>query len=157
MRDRLAVLAVTFGGSGFSPVAPGTAGSAAATLVIVALAWSGHATWWLLVLLALAASVINVALGAWIERYFGRKDPGQVVIDECAGQWLTLIPTTLWPAPWWAFLVGFVLFRVFDIAKPLGARRLEKFPRGWGVLLDDVLCGIYAGAILAAILIAFAS
>lgn len=69
------------------------------------------------------------------------KDPQQIVIDEVAGILVTLmfIPVTL-PA----FLVGFFLFRIFDILKPLGIKKAEKWPRGWGIMADDVLAGIYA-------------
>ncbi|MCA8961100.1 MAG: phosphatidylglycerophosphatase A [Planctomycetes bacterium] len=142
---------VTFFGAGASPVAPGTAGSLAATgiaWVVVASDIRGAAGW--LLGLAFVASSLNVALGAWIEDHFGGKDPGAVVIDECAGQWIALLPLA-WAGdsawPW--YLAGFLLFRAFDIVKPLGARRLEKLPRGWGVLLDDVLSGIYVAGIIA--------
>lgn len=147
------LLAVTFFGSGLFPFAPGTVGSAAATAVVVALDRAELLSWGLLLGMAIAASAINVALGPWIERAFGRKDPGAVVIDECAGQWLTFLPLAFVdPVPLWAFPAGFLLFRVFDITKPLGAKRLERLPHGWGVLMDDVLCGVYSAAILALLL-----
>jgi len=116
--------------------------------------------WWGLLLLALGAGVVNIVNGRWIEERFGRKDPGACVIDECAGQWLTLLPLTMFEvgpsagsiAGW--FAIGFLLFRFFDIVKPLGARRLEALPHGWGILMDDVLCGVYGAAALTGLLIA---
>ena len=141
---------VTFFGAGRSPVAPGTAGSLAAALVAWGLLLGDvrGVFWWLLGLTALAA-LFNVALGAWIEEHFGGKDPGAVVIDECAGQWISLLPIAGFGESHWSwFLAAFLLFRVFDIFKPFGARRLEKLPRGWGVLLDDVLSGIYVAMLL---------
>ena len=73
------------------------------------------------------------------------EDPSHVVADEMVGMWLTLVgnPLTLGN-----FVIGFLLFRFFDIAKPLGVRRLESIPGGWGVVLDDVLAGVYANVVL---------
>jgi phosphatidylglycerophosphatase A len=83
------------------------------------------------------------------EKYFGRTDPGQVVIDEVVGQMITLL---LWPGATWKWLLaGFVLFRFFDVVKPFPARRLEHAPSGWGIMLDDVAAGIYGGLALALI------
>ncbi len=73
------------------------------------------------------------------------KDHGRVVIDEVAGMCITLlfVPVTIK-----FVLIGLVLFRFFDILKPLGIRQLEKLPGGWGVMADDVLAGIYANIVL---------
>ncbi len=160
MIDTLRFLGVTFFGAGLSPIAPGTVGSLAATAVAYGVFHYGQLSWWLLLVLALTASVINVATGEWIEERFAGKDPGACVIDECAGQWLTLVPLTLVDLdgvdvhPVVLFFVGFVLFRIFDILKPFGARRLEQLPLGWGVLMDDILCGVYAAGVLTALLFA---
>ena len=97
----------------------------------------GWNPWWLAAG-AVVAGVINVACGAWIEKRWG-KDPGEVVIDEVAGQWIALMAPIAGAKPLWGYTAAFFLFRIFDILKPLGARRLEALPRGWGVLLDDVL------------------
>jgi phosphatidylglycerophosphatase A len=97
-----------------------------------------------------AASLVLFALGVWAageaEKYFGRTDPGQVVIDEVVGQMLTflLIPHTTWK---W-LLGGFLLFRAFDIIKPFPARQAERIPRGWGIMMDDVIAGGYGLAVL---------
>ena len=155
LRDRVFFLLVTFLGCGLSPIASGTVGSLGALLVAAAIHWAG---WWssaLLVSMAFAACVLNVALGRWIEGRFNRKDPSEVVIDEVAGMWLVLAIPVADDHPWIVYGVGFVLFRIFDIIKPLGARRLESLPRGWGILLDDVLSAIYVAAILWVSLVLF--
>ena len=95
--------------------------------------------------------VMTFFLGVWAagrsEKFFGRTDPGHVVIDEVAGQMVALL---LVPhAPWKLLLAGFVLFRVFDISKPFPAGRAERLPGGWGIMLDDVISGVYALGALA--------
>ena len=142
MRDRINLALVTFFGAGLSPFASGTVGSAGAVAVVIALQLAGWRTPLLLIGMAVAAGVINVVLGRWIESHFGRKDPGEVVIDEAAGQWIALAVPVTFLEPWAAYTAAFLLFRIFDIFKPLGARRLEKLPRGWGILMDDVLIRI---------------
>jgi phosphatidylglycerophosphatase A len=110
--------------------------------------------WWLLAsLLPLAARnpvillliVIAVAIGipaATLEaRGCGQKDPSHVVIDEVAGQLVTLIAS---PIIWQALLAGFILFRVFDILKPPPVRSLERLPEGTGIVVDDLGGGVYA-------------
>ena len=92
-------------------------------------------------------------LGVWAageaEKFFGRTDPGQVVMDEVVGQMLTFL---LIPHATWKWLVGgFLLFRAFDIVKPFPARQAERIPRGWGIMLDDVIAGVYGLAVLAVI------
>jgi phosphatidylglycerophosphatase A len=101
-------------------------------------------------LLALLVVVIFF-LGVWAagrsEQFFGRTDPGHVVIDEVAGQMTAFL---LLPHPSWKLLLaGFVLFRVFDISKPFPAGRAERLPGGWGIMVDDVIAGIYALGALA--------
>jgi phosphatidylglycerophosphatase A len=100
-----------------------------------------------------AASLALLGLGVWAageaEKFFGRTDPGQVVVDEVVGQMLTFL---LLPHATWIWLIGgFMLFRVFDIVKPFPARQAERIPRGWGIMLDDVLAGLYGMAVLAVI------
>ena len=76
-----------------------------------------------------------------MERESGREDPGQVVIDEVAGQWITLIYSRVNLNH---LLAGFLFFRLLDIVKPWPARQLESLPGGWGIMLDDVAAGMYA-------------
>jgi phosphatidylglycerophosphatase A len=153
-----AFLATGFG-SGLSPVAPGTAGS----LVGLVLAWLLHAHGGILgspvglLMSGLAIGLLGVAVSAPVCRALSAKDPGCIVIDEISGQLIAcaaipLVPFAsgagaAWPWPW---LSAFVLFRLFDIWKPVPIRRIQDLPGGWGVVMDDVAAGIYAAAVLAA-------
>ncbi|MCE5325517.1 MAG: phosphatidylglycerophosphatase A, partial [Planctomycetaceae bacterium] len=138
-------------GTGLLPLAPGTWASAAACVVFLAVAWGcgGRGVCvngWLIALAALAC-VGCVATGGYCETCFGSKDPRQCTVDEWAGQWVSLlfVPLGTGPAGWLiAAGVAFVAFRVFDVIKPPPARQLERLPRGWGVLLDDIAAGVYA-------------
>jgi phosphatidylglycerophosphatase A len=99
----------------------------------------------------LIATAVAAAAGSWsgtiTARASGRKDPGLVVIDEVAGQWLTLAFATGFNPK--AYAIGFLLFRLFDIWKPFPVRRLEKLePEGWGIMADDLGAGVYAGLCL---------
>ena len=95
-------------------------------------------------LLALAigialAMVLGVPAATIVERESGRTDPGFVVIDEVAGQWIALLGS---PADWRHGLIALVLFRLFDITKPFPVRRFERLPGGWGIVFDDVAAGL---------------
>jgi phosphatidylglycerophosphatase A len=149
MKERLAVVVGTFFGVGFFPVAPGTAGSAAALLIYLA-ARPTLSGWWLIVAPALLYAPAVWAAGV-CERIFKKTDPGQVVIDEVIGQAITLAVIPAAPAGfggWKLWLTGLILFRAFDIAKPFPIRRLEKLPGGYGIITDDVLAGIYGAVVL---------
>jgi len=148
------VWVVTVLGSGFSPLAPGTAGSAVtAALVLLgyfALAGKGRPDLWMWATLLLAGviffSACAVALGRFAIVYFGRKDPGPFVLDEAAGICLTLlfVPTYAGWREVWPVLGAFLAFRVFDVWKPSPARQLENLPEGWGILMDDLMAAVYA-------------
>ncbi|WP_447639849.1 MULTISPECIES: phosphatidylglycerophosphatase A family protein [Chitinophagaceae] len=92
-------------------------------------------------------TILGIGVGNIVEKDWG-KDSSRVVIDEVAGVALTLIHT---PARWYFVLIGFILFRFFDIVKPLGVRKMEQFPKGWGVMADDLLAGFYGWIVLQAI------
>ena len=136
---RVAVFIATVGYCGYFPIAPGTAGSAAGLLVYLLVWWTG------LPIVEIAAIALTFAAGAWAathaERFFGGIDPGPVVVDEVLGMLITL---AFIPAGWTAMLVGFFLFRVFDVIKPFPADRLEKFHGGFGIMADDAMAGVYA-------------
>jgi phosphatidylglycerophosphatase A len=149
-RRTLAVWVATVAGAGYFPVAPGTVGSAVAVLLVavldtIPLTRVGHVA-----LLALLVALIFF-LGVWAagqsEKFFGRTDPGHVVIDEVAGQMVAflLVPH----ASWKLLLAGFALFRFFDVTKPFPAGRAERLPGGWGIMVDDVIAGAYALGALA--------
>ncbi len=133
-------------GAGWLPLAPGTWGSAAAVLLAWLLALLLPDWWYAFVLGALTVSFLWIGArgSALLETEWG-KDPSQTVIDEMVGMWIALLFIPLHWA-WW--LAAFLLFRFFDIFKPLGIRRLEKIGQGWGVMLDDVLAGVYANVVL---------
>jgi phosphatidylglycerophosphatase A len=126
-------------GIGYVPFAPGTFGSAAGLAVFAAVRAAGGPV-------VEAVTIVLVFLvGAWAataaETHFGHIDPGPVVIDEVLGMLVTLafLPVSVTGA-----LVGFVLFRVFDVIKPPPCNSLEALPGGWGVMSDDLMAGVYA-------------
>jgi len=135
----------SFGGLGLAPVAPGTFGTLGGVLV----AWLLCGTPNFLVsalVAALALYVLGRAVAPWAEAHAG-KDPGFFVIDEVIGYLVTVAwvgaPTPL------ALFVAFVVFRFFDIAKPPPVKRFERIPGGDGILLDDVVAGVYGLAVMA--------
>ena len=93
----------------------------------------------------LAVSVAGVAAASAAEARYRRRDPGLVVIDEVAGMLVTFLVV---PVEFTGAVVGFVLFRLFDIVKPFPARQAERLPGGWGVMADDLVAGVYAQVLL---------
>jgi phosphatidylglycerophosphatase A len=150
--DRVAYALATGLGAGFVPVAPGTVGALEG--VVIYLAIDALNLERASVLFALA--VINVVLlgaGVWASNrsceITGVKDPHSIVIDEVSGQLIALTPLALLPSTSIAgVVIGFLLFRLFDIFKPYPIRKLERLHGGLGVMADDVLAGIYAAGIL---------
>jgi phosphatidylglycerophosphatase A len=134
----LARLLATGFGSGYSPLAPGTAGSAVGLLLFWPLA--ALPVYW-----QIAACGTLFVLGAHastrLARELGREDPGLAVVDEIVGMWVTLLGLPFGP---FTALLGFVLFRVMDVVKPWPARDLERLPEGWGIMADDIAAGVYA-------------
>ena len=118
--------------------------AAAVTCGIIWLLWTGGVSQHVFLAMCLVVTLIGVYFGNQVEPEWG-KDSYRVVIDEVAGMWVSVLflPKTL-PL----LIAGFILFRFFDIVKPLYIRRMEAFKGGWGVMLDDVLAGIYANVIL---------
>ena len=143
----LPVIIGTGFGSGFWPWGPGTAGALLATLIWIGLSYVFTPLYLLIATLLLIA--VFTPLGIWadnrLESYWG-EDPSRVVVDEMVGVWIPLLVAT--PFVWWEPWVAFLLFRFFDIVKPLGIRRMEDFPGGLGVMLDDILAGVYSAVIL---------
>lgn len=137
------IIATGFG-SGYSPIAPGTAGALLAMLI-----WWGYS---LLLTdsfsIQLITSILVIAftlLGIWsasiVEKYWG-EDPSRVVIDEMVGTWIALLAVPA-GAHWGYMCTALVLFRFFDIVKPLGVRKMESLPSGVGIMADDILAGVY--------------
>jgi phosphatidylglycerophosphatase A len=145
--DRLAFVFATGFGSGYSPFAPGTAGSAVGLLFVWGasfLAVPGQ------VVLVLAVTALSMIAADRVARATGLKDPGLIVADEIAGMMVTMIaiPFTLVNV-----LTGFVLFRVMDVVKPPPARQFERFKGGIGIVADDLMAGLYAHLALRGILV----
>jgi phosphatidylglycerophosphatase A len=149
---RLAVFLATAGYSGYFPIAPGTVGSAVGLLVYGVMRWLEPPYFSSVeVAVIVALFVVGVWAGTTSERYFGGIDPGPIVLDEVVGMLITLafIPVGITGA-----IVGFVLFRIFDVVKPFPARRLEALHGGLGVMADDAMAAIYANVSLRLIAIA---
>lgn len=131
-------------GAGYSPIAPGTCGTA----VAVPLAWllAGLPLWQFSVI-TLAVTLVGVWAAATADRAWGTHDSGRIVIDEVAGYLVTmaLVDRTNWIV----LGIGFVVFRFFDIVKPPPVRWLdENLPGGWGVVLDDIAAGVMGAAVM---------
>ena len=159
MPDFRPVIATCFG-LGCSPIMPGTCGALLGPAIYIPLALmvSGEPLQTVLIAIALLAwCTITVALGGWAETHYGRKDSQIFVTDEVAGFLLTVLlfhdPTQPVLTTLWAFPVT----RIIDILKIPPARRLERLPRGWGVLADDLLGSVYAAALLWSICATFDS
>lgn len=167
-KDYLA-LAIATCGVGYLPLAPGTWGSLVGVGVYVLVrgaamkfffeAGAGrnltllHVYYGVIVFELVAVFAIALA-GTWAasrtEKLSGSKDPGKVVIDEVAGQFIALIPVPfVLGAAWWSVILAFILFRFFDIVKPYPARKLESLHGGLGIMADDVVAGIYAAIVVA--------
>jgi len=144
---RWATLVATFFGIGILRPGPGTWASA----VTVGLWWLLSCwiipVWrpWTALLLALTAILFGIPAATRVSRASGLNDPQFIVIDEVAGQLITLIAA---PIAWKSLLLGFILFRGFDIVKPPPIRHLESLPEGVGIVIDDVGAGVYGLAVL---------
>jgi phosphatidylglycerophosphatase A len=146
-----ATLVATFFGIGRLRPGPGSWGSAA-TILLWWLGSSWIASGWqslTAILLALATVMVGIPAATRVSHASGLKDPQFVVIDEVAGQLITMIAV---PVSWKSVLLGFILFRGFDMVKPPPVRQLERLPDGFGIVIDDVAAGLYALAIMQVVL-----
>lgn len=143
LSERLMWALTTAGGLGMAPIASGTFG----TLPGLLLAPVIHLLpGWPLRAAALAGlGLIAVPIASWGERFFGEKDPGEVVIDEVVSMPLT---AAFAPLSLIYLFVGFLLNRVLDIIKPPPARQAQALRAGWGIVVDDLISGVYAGLLL---------
>jgi phosphatidylglycerophosphatase A len=146
--DSIALAVACLGPLGRVPKMPGTVGSAAAALLAPVL-FLPLPLWARLLVLG-GIFVLGAAAASRVEKILGQKDPGRINIDELLGQWVTFLPLAL--AGPGEILLGFALFRLFDILKPWPIRQSEHWlPGGYGVMLDDLLAGVYAAACLCAV------
>jgi phosphatidylglycerophosphatase A len=168
-KPHISLLLATWFGLGYLPQTPGTWGSLGGLVVSLLITWVSFrryafilnmerevhfwTTSWLAAPYHLAVVVGIAAIGVVVAtraaRYAQIKDPQWVVIDEVSGQLLTYY-LFFWVLPlnWKTWLLGFILFRAFDIWKPFPARQLEHLPGGWGIMADDWMAGIYAALVL---------
>ncbi len=146
------VAMATLGKVGDLPWAPGTAGSALGILFVAVFNLISLVPLWRGVSLSLTAGILfafGVRSAGMAEEFFQTRDPGSVVLDEFVGQ---LIPFVAEPTGSWKLLLaGFLLFRFFDVLKPFPARQAERLPGGWGIMVDDVVAGLYALAVMMAV------
>ena len=147
LSGKTALALSTWFGAGLFPVVPGTFGSLAALPLVLVLQYLG--VWYSVFILAV---VTGVAIWAsdLTHKLMGQNDPKEVVIDEVAGFLLTML---LLPFSWLVLGLGFFLFRFFDILKPYPIRHAERLKGGWGIVLDDLLAGLYACASVRIILL----
>lgn len=134
-------------GSGFSPFAPGTAGALVAVIIWTVLFYVIPFN--ILLVVTSLLIVLFTAAGIWsadkLESEWG-KDQSKVVVDEMVGVWIALLAVPVGNV--WYILFAFLLFRFFDIFKPLGIRKMEQLEGGIGVMADDILAGIYSFLLL---------
>ncbi len=144
-------------GLGLLPLAPGTWGSLPPAVMFDLLGYIGATPATIAIVMAafiLAASIICIKFAPAVIALTGKTDPGEVVVDEVAGQAVTFLAIVPFLSTFTTGQIctttalGFLLFRLFDIAKPWPIRKLEKYPAGWGILADDLLAGVYAGIAL---------
>ncbi len=144
---RLLEILSTWFYSGKAPFAPGTCGSLATLPFVFAISYYFGIVG--VAVFALAVSILGVFVADAFEKKLGIKDPGQIVIDETAGQAITLLAagTNLY-----LYVIGFVLFRLFDISKPFPVSWADtKIKGGLGIMLDDILAGVMGGIVLVAL------
>ncbi|MDA7501701.1 phosphatidylglycerophosphatase A [Chitinophagales bacterium] len=140
--------------SGLTPFAPGTAGTLLATVLLLAVLYFfpelEHYQYYF-ALFVIGYSLLSVFSSKQVELEWG-KDDQRIVADEMAGYWITIL---FLPWTFTSLLLGVILFRLFDITKPLGVRKMEDLGLGWGVMMDDVLAGVYANCSLRFLLYLF--
>lgn len=146
--NRVGLFIATCGYLGYVPIAPGTFGSAAGLAVFFAVRSTGSTS------AELASIVVLFAVGVWsgtlAEHHFGGIDPGPVVLDEVVGMLITLafIPVNVTGA-----IVGFLVFRIFDVVKPWPSARFEHLPGGLGVMADDGMAAIYGNLVMRGLIV----
>ena len=140
MKIRLAEILATVFYLGRIPGAPGTWGSIAAVLV-----WLILPEQMLSVFIFSGILIFLAVIGIWVsqlvESASGTTDPSEIIIDEWVGQWIALLAL---PQTWISAVIALVFFRIFDIAKPGPINNLQKLPGGWGIMVDDIVAGIFA-------------
>jgi phosphatidylglycerophosphatase A len=147
--NKIALLLSTWFGCGLITPAPGTMGTLGAIPLVILFAYAGDLFQPLLIIIF---AIISVWAAGSRSKRLNREDPPQVVIDEVAG---FLVTFCFLPLTWKNLILGFILFRLFDIIKPFPIRRLEKLKGGLGIVMDDLAAGIYSNLCLRLVLFLF--
>ncbi|HAR36862.1 MAG TPA: hypothetical protein DCR87_08220 [Acidobacteria bacterium] len=147
---KLAKIISTFFGLGLFPLAPGTLASLA--MVVLYKYYLHRLSWPLYLFLVLVIFLVGVYFSTVYARSLNLKDPGKVVIDEVAGQ---LLAVFLLRPDWLILGLGFILFRFLDIIKPMGVKKLETLPGGWGIMADDLASGLVVNLLLQLFILVF--
>jgi len=132
----------TFFGVGYFPLAPGTLTSFIVVLIYKFILY--RISWPVYLLIFIILFLIGTLTSSKFSSELNKKDPRKIVIDEASGQFLALFHLG---SSWFPLLLSFFLFRFFDIIKPFPIKKVETFPKGWGIMLDDILAALYAGII----------
>ena len=141
-------------GTGLSPIAPGTAGSFVAAIIFYFFIWDSLTTYLgigLFLLFILVSFFIGIFLLSQLTDK--EKDPKSFVWDEFVGMWISCVPLTLVDKDVYLVLLSFLVFRLFDIFKPLGIRSLDNKSGEFYVMIDDVIAGIYSACLLILIML----
>ena len=149
MPFRLTEIVATFLYSGYLPLCPGSWASISTALLLFY--WGGHyqPTPLFIILITLSLISLGIPAATLYDRAKDSSDSSCIVIDEVAGMTIALLPLLLLGQYSWVwFIIALLLFRLFDIAKPAGINALQKLPRGWGVMADDLLAGGYSALII---------
>jgi len=144
---KIALILATWFGIGLVPLVPGTFGTLAAVPLILLLNYLGE---WYGVFALVVVTVVAIWASDRTQELLGRTDPSEVVIDEVAGFLATML---LFPPSLVNVGLGFILFRFFDIVKPWPVRQTERLKGGFGIVVDDLLAGVYAHLVLRGILL----
>lgn len=144
----IARLIATSGGSGYLPKAPGTFGALAGLLVSICIGWFCVDNVIMVHYLHITLIVAFYIAGVWATKMLIPKwgtDPSRIVIDETVGFWISIL---FIPVNWSYYVAAFILFRFFDIVKPLGIKKIDRLHTAQSVMLDDVVAGVYANVLL---------
>jgi phosphatidylglycerophosphatase A len=139
--NKILVLIATFFNVGKFPLAPGTLASLITTAVFYFVNYYLNPSIYEQIATIVLLFVIGIPASSAAEKHFQKKDPGQCVIDEVPGQMLSLL---FIPPSITLYVAGFFLFRFFDIIKPFPVRNADRMHGGFGIMLDDILAGLYA-------------
>lgn len=142
---KLLLLTATFFYTGYLPIAPGTWASSVTTLLVYFISPYRDAPFYFQIPVIVIVFIVGIPAAGAAEKHFDKRDPRKCVIDEVAGQMVSLLFV---PYNIYFYAAAFLLFRFFDILKPFPIKRVERIPGGLGIMLDDIAAGLYALAVL---------